>query len=661
MSTSSDWPVAYYAANGSSPLMDTDGDSLVDTGPIAAGSSTKIIARYTAPAQAVEGDDNSAHIQLTSSLDNLTTASVHLGMSVSSGFATVFQDEYNFAMSFLTASKAGTTLRKVTADGYGGDAPAVARLGNGTYLYAWDKFHMNSTGRRWNDMEYAVIHPNGTVLLPATTLVDNSGAAFSPYDVDPSIAVAPDGTVGIVWQRTLSNLETGQYNYNIFFATLNASGTRLTGPTNITNNTAWSGSSDYNYPRPMTPTIAATSDNRFIISWTDNRRVPPSSYENNIWYAAYNTAGVSVKAPTPLTFDNTSHNPILNPLSNSTVILLWGNYGTYHDVLTHAVIGSNGGIVKPETVIGDSFWDAAITWPTTYDAVLLPSGKIAVAWINGLGVEFAILNASYNLESGPHQGNNEQGGDGFSITTNAAGHVIMTWVEDFYKLSYAVGDSSGAYLTDPMVYYTTGEYIYVNRNGQGSAPFSPETAPTFVDVGTDYWAWQFVERLVNAGVTAGCGEGRYCPDAPVTRDQMAVFLLKAKHGKSYTPPALGSGSGFGDVPTGHWAAAWIKQLAAEGITGGCGGGNYCPGAPVTRDQMAVFLLKARYGKSYTPPALGSGSGFTDVPPEHWAAAWIKQLAAEGITGGCGAGIFCPGNPVNRAEMAVFLVRTFNLP
>jgi hypothetical protein len=41
----------------------------------------------------------------------------------------------------------------------------------------------------------------------------------------------------------------------------------------------------------------------------------------------------------------------------------------------------------------------------------------------------------------------------------------------------------------------------------------------------------------------------------------------------------------------YWAAAWIEQLAAEGITAGCGNGNYCPEAPVTRDQMAVFLVR----------------------------------------------------------------------
>jgi hypothetical protein len=72
---------------------------------------------------------------------------------------------------------------------------------------------------------------------------------------------------------------------------------------------------------------------------------------------------------------------------------------------------------------------------------------------------------------------------------------------------------------------------------------------------------------------------------------MAIFLLRAKHGASYTPPSLESGTGFADVPTSHWAAAWIKQLAAEGITGGCGDGNYCPEATVTRAQMAVFLVK----------------------------------------------------------------------
>jgi serine protease len=186
---------------------------------------------------------------------------------------------------------------------------------------------------------------------------------------------------------------------------------------------------------------------------------------------------------------------------------------------------------------------------------------------------------------------------------------------------------------------------------------------TFADVSTSYWAWDFVERLSKAGITGGCATSpvRYCPEGTVTRSQMAIFLLRDIHNSSYNPPAVGDSTGFGDVPTTYWAASWVKQLAAEGITGGCGSGNYCPEGPVTRSQMAIFLLRAKHGSSYMPPDIGAGSGFTDVPPTYWAAAWIKQLAAEGITGGCGIGTYCPEASVTRAQMAVFLVRTFGLP
>ncbi|MBI5840291.1 MAG: S-layer homology domain-containing protein [Chloroflexi bacterium] len=120
---------------------------------------------------------------------------------------------------------------------------------------------------------------------------------------------------------------------------------------------------------------------------------------------------------------------------------------------------------------------------------------------------------------------------------------------------------------------------------------------------------------------------------------------------------------FADVPDSYWAVSWIERLYNNGITGGCGTNPliYCPEAEVTRAQMAVFLLKGIHGSAYTPPAVGSGTGFTDVPNDYWAAAWIKQLAAEGITGGCGNGNYCPESPVTRAQMAVFLVKTFNLP
>lgn len=360
-----------------------------------------------------------------------------------------------------------------------------------------------------------------------------------------------------------------------------------------------------------------------------------------------------------------------------------------------------------------------------------------------------------------------------------------------------------------------------------TATFDAPIQLSFNDVPSSHWAYDWIYRLYNAGITSGCASNplRYCPDQIVNRAQMAIFLLKGRYGPNYTPPPVGSSTGFNDVPTNHWAAAWIKQLAAEGITAGCGSGNYCPDAPVTRAQMAIFLLRAKYGSSFTPqtpippfnmiedpgfetntpnlfwmeyssnfgtplctpgtcsdslgaigPHTGTGwvwfggttaneyayveqsffipsiasnlqfylwigradnmSGvddylkveidgvqifradatqkssyssyqqvnvdissykdndfhtlsfisetdgqivnfnlddvsiynsettpptFTDVPETHWAYAWIEALYMEGVTSGVAQGLYGPAQSVTRAQMAVFLVRTFNLP
>lgn len=100
----------------------------------------------------------------------------------------------------------------------------------------------------------------------------------------------------------------------------------------------------------------------------------------------------------------------------------------------------------------------------------------------------------------------------------------------------------------------------------------------------------------------------------------------------------------------------------DGLTTGCGSAppRFCPDQPLNRAEMAVFLLRAKHGGAYTPPA-ATGTVFADVPVNYWAASWIEQLAAEGITTGCAPGLYCPEAPVSRAQMAAFLTRTFSLP
>ena len=218
----------------------------------------------------------------------------------------------------------------------------------------------------------------------------------------------------------------------------------------------------------------------------------------------------------------------------------------------------------------------------------------------------------------------------------------------------------------------TRSWNLVSRDGDGSgfrgfamvdgpfpgfhANFNLDLTPqTFSDVPVIYWAFPQIETIAANGITTGCGDAIYCPSSPVTRAQMAVFLERSINGGDFDP-GPGVGNVYFDVPASYWAVGWIEQLAADGITTGCGFGNYCPENPVTREQMAVFLLRAKNGADYQPPA--PVGVFDDVVLSQWSAPWIEQLAVEGITLGCGNNNYCPKDSVTRDQMAVFLVRTF---
>jgi hypothetical protein len=179
----------------------------------------------------------------------------------------------------------------------------------------------------------------------------------------------------------------------------------------------------------------------------------------------------------------------------------------------------------------------------------------------------------------------------------------------------------------------------------------------FLDVPQEHLFHDFIETIFRAGVTSGCGSGNYCGEDAVSRAQAAVFLMRSKYPGIVVQPE--TGMVFTDVPVGSFAAAYIEALAAEQVTAGCGGGNYCPSDPVTRAQISVLLLAMKEGPAYSPPP-ATGTMFFDVPIDAFAAAWIEEIARRGITGGCGGGNFCPDASTTRGEMAVFLVETFGL-
>jgi hypothetical protein len=251
----------------------------------------------------------------------------------------------------------------------------------------------------------------------------------------------------------------------------------------------------------------------------------------------------------------------------------------------------------------------------------------------------------------------------FNGVTDANGEVYVAWDTP------PSGHNASSHLKLLKVYkpgYTPkAKYVsiwdsdiakYLNSQSSHHIDVTLTKYQTFLDVPTTSGYWQSVESIYSAQLTSGCGGGNFCLTGAVPRDVTAYMLVRAKYGYAATLP---NPTGiFTDVPTNHWAAKWIEKLYNDGITAGCGGGNYCPSTNITRAEIAIFLLKYEHGSTYTPPA---PSHYFSDSVGHWAEAWIDQLYREGITSGCSTGNFCPNTSLNRGDYAMFLQRTFNLP
>jgi hypothetical protein len=169
----------------------------------------------------------------------------------------------------------------------------------------------------------------------------------------------------------------------------------------------------------------------------------------------------------------------------------------------------------------------------------------------------------------------------------------------------------------------------------------------------------YVERLFRSHVSAGCHGGQFCRDSALPRRQMAVLLLKAKLGPAHVPPPA-TGTVFDDVPASSAYAPWIEELAALQITGGCGATSFCPDATVTRRQMAAFLLKTKHGSAYAPPPATGVFGDVP-PADGFAAWVEQLYAEGVTGGCQAAPpLYCPFGPNTRGQMAVFLVKAFGL-
>jgi hypothetical protein len=259
-----------------------------------------------------------------------------------------------------------------------------------------------------------------------------------------------------------------------------------------------------------------------------------------------------------------------------------------------------------------------------------------------------------------------------SLTSGSTPFAIPVLASPTLLCNWYPGALSG-WISTEAPYLTTTSALYratpntgpfprfgsVRLNGQVTHITQPAVAAesVFEDAQTGSMFGDYIYMMRLSNITVGCSFAPrlYCPDATITREQMAVFIIRAALRTDDFPFPLTPY--FTDVSPLRSTFKYVQKLRELGITTGCtpGGKEFCPGETVTRGQMAVFIMRGRFGETF---ADAPGATFSDVPPSHGFFRYIQSIKTLGITSGCSATQFCPDAPTTRAQMAAFIVRAF---
>jgi glucose/arabinose dehydrogenase len=190
---------------------------------------------------------------------------------------------------------------------------------------------------------------------------------------------------------------------------------------------------------------------------------------------------------------------------------------------------------------------------------------------------------------------------------------------------------------------------------------------TFADVPVTHPYYRDIETLYANGMTAGCSTNplRYCPDQIMNRAETAVFTLRGNFGNGYTPRAARH-IFQDDWSRGLWGEPWAEAMYDNGLSAGCLASplKFCPWNQIPREQAVIFILRLKYGGSYTPPP-ATGTVFADMTNvNYYATQWAERAYQDGLIPNCGTSggkpLFCPRAPVSRGLAAYMIVRAKNL-
>jgi hypothetical protein len=505
-----------------------------------------------------------------------------------------------------------------------------------------------------------------------------------PVRTGPGVAIDASGNFVVVW--TSYDPVGGQDGSfaAVFGQRFSSSGTRLGGEFQV---------NTYTTNNQVYPTVAMASSGDFVVVWES----PQDGSTYGVFGQRFNASGSPLGAEFQVNTYTTSYQDVATVTADlqGNFVVVWGSNnqdgsggaimarrfasngsarGTEFRVNTYTTNSQQGASIAADgvgnfTVAWESFpqdgsgrgvfaqrfgglFPAALDVNVAGNRVWEPGETVVVApsWrnLNGAPQTFAGTLTGLTGPAGATYTLNDGAGNYGTVANNTSAPCT-----DCYSVSV---DNP----TRPVQHWdaTALESITPDTQGQ-QKKWSLHLGGSFTDVPASSPFYRFIETLLHKGITGGCGGTNYCPSTVTTRDQMSVFVLVAKEGAGYTPVACGTPV-FTDVPASNPFCRFIEELARRGVVGGCGGNNYCPTSPVTRDAMSVFALRT-LDPTLNPPVCVAGSEmFLDVPSTNGFCRWIEELARRGVVSGCGNGNYCPASAVTREQMGVFISATFGL-
>lgn len=165
----------------------------------------------------------------------------------------------------------------------------------------------------------------------------------------------------------------------------------------------------------------------------------------------------------------------------------------------------------------------------------------------------------------------------------------------------------------------------------------------FMDVATEAWYAEAVNRAFNIGIVAGTSGTTFSPDATLTKSQVIVMAARMHSIYAQDGETFEGGQ--------NWYQAFVDYAIAKGIIGGNQFSDY--NTPASRAEMAYVFAHALPDEMYDA---GQNADFSDVPTSHPYYDSIMKLYNSGIVAGVGGNKYAPDSTVTRGQAAVFVAR-----